>query len=104
MASVPRLDGEAGRPLVPIEGQPPDLAALPPGCASRRAAAYVRGCRDDRPPLAAVGERHGACFLRDRCAAGRTRRPFGRDKILPSRISRCIPLTRASLSRPGRRR
>ena len=33
MASVPRLDGDAGRPLVPIEGQPPDLAQLPPGCA-----------------------------------------------------------------------
>src|SRR5207237_6664147 len=33
MASVPRLDGDAGRPLVPIDGQPPDLAALPAGCA-----------------------------------------------------------------------
>ena len=32
MASVPRLDGAGGRRLVPIEGQPPDLASLPPGC------------------------------------------------------------------------
>src|ERR1044071_9492649 len=30
MASIPRLDGDTERPLVPIEGQPPDLASLPP--------------------------------------------------------------------------
>ncbi|HEY5332912.1 MAG TPA: ABC transporter ATP-binding protein, partial [Solirubrobacterales bacterium] len=30
MASVPRLDGGGGRRLLPIEGQPPDLASLPP--------------------------------------------------------------------------
>ena len=33
LASVPRLDGPAGERLVPIDGAPPDLAALPPGCA-----------------------------------------------------------------------
>ena len=62
MASVPRLDGEAGRPLVPIEGQPPDLAQLrraapSPAC---RSAATVR---ISRPPLVEVGEQHlKACF------------------------------------------
>jgi oligopeptide transport system ATP-binding protein len=40
MASVPRLDGDAERPLVPIEGQPPDLATLPPGCA------FAPRCKD----------------------------------------------------------
>ncbi|HEY9523600.1 MAG TPA: ABC transporter ATP-binding protein, partial [Thermopolyspora sp.] len=30
--SVPRLDEGGSRPLVPIEGGPPSLAALPPGC------------------------------------------------------------------------
>src|SRR4029453_1398515 len=44
MASVPRLDGEAGRPLVPIDGQPPDLANLPPGCA------FSPRCRPATPP------------------------------------------------------
>ena len=41
MASVPRLDGDGGRRLVPIEGQPPDLASLPPGCA------FAPRCRVD---------------------------------------------------------
>ena len=56
MASVPRLDGEAGRPLVPIEGQPPDLAQLPRGL--RLLAALPlrhRPCRVSRPPLVDVG-------------------------------------------------
>ena len=46
MASVPRLDQEAGSRLVPIEGSPPNLANLPPGCAfaprCRRAADICR--------------------------------------------------------------
>ncbi len=64
MASVPRLDGEAGVRLVPIEGQPPDLALLPPGCAfSPRCRAATEVCHSSRPPLVAVGERHlKACF------------------------------------------
>ncbi len=64
MASVPRLDGEAGVRLVPIEGQPPDLALLPPGCAfSPRCRAATQACHSSRPPLVAVGERHlKACF------------------------------------------
>ena len=33
MASIPRLDDEDDHRLVPIEGQPPDLANLPVGCA-----------------------------------------------------------------------
>ncbi|HJU33099.1 MAG TPA: ABC transporter ATP-binding protein [Hyphomicrobiaceae bacterium] len=64
MASVPRLDGDAGQRLVPIEGQPPDLARLPPGCAfSPRCRSVTDLCRSSRPPLVAVGERHlRACF------------------------------------------
>jgi len=64
MASVPRLDGDAGRPLVPIDGQPPDLARLPAGCAfSPRCREVGDICRTDRPPLSAAGERHlKACF------------------------------------------
>jgi oligopeptide transport system ATP-binding protein len=64
MASVPRLDQTAGRPLVPIEGQPPDLAQLPAGCAfSPRCRLVGDPCRVARPPLSRVGERHfKACF------------------------------------------
>jgi len=64
MASIPRLDGAAGQPLVPIEGQPPDLAQLPLGCAfSPRCRAATAVCQTDRPPLASAGEQHlKACF------------------------------------------
>ena len=56
MASVPRLDGDAGRPLVPIEGQPPDLAALPAGCAfAPRCQHVAERCLADRPPLVELG-------------------------------------------------
>ena len=64
MASVPRLDGDTSRRLVPIEGQPPDLSTLPEGCsfAPRCALAFER-CRQDRPVLEPVGPDHfKACF------------------------------------------
>jgi oligopeptide transport system ATP-binding protein len=62
MASVPRLDG--GRRLVPIEGQPPDLASLPPGCSfAPRCRSVIEPCRHARPELTFVADRHAkACF------------------------------------------
>ena len=64
MASAPRLDGESRRRLVPIDGQPPDLALLPPGCAfSPRCRIASDPCRVAPPPLVEVGERHfKACY------------------------------------------
>jgi oligopeptide transport system ATP-binding protein len=64
MASIPRLDGDVGQQLVPIDGQPPDLADLPQGCAfSPRCRNVTDPCRVARPPLVEVGERHlKACF------------------------------------------
>jgi oligopeptide transport system ATP-binding protein len=64
MASVPRLDGEFGRRLVPIEGQPPDLADLPPGCAfSPRCRSASAPCHVGRPPLVEFEPQHWkACF------------------------------------------
>jgi oligopeptide transport system ATP-binding protein len=64
MASVPRLDGDTSRRLVPIEGQPPDLSTLPEGCsfAPRCKLAFDR-CRRERPVLGPVGPDHlKACF------------------------------------------
>jgi oligopeptide transport system ATP-binding protein len=64
MASVPRLDADVGRPLVPIDGQPPDLARLPAGCAfSPRCRDVADICRTARPPLEPAGPHHlKACF------------------------------------------
>jgi oligopeptide transport system ATP-binding protein len=69
LASVPRLDGPAGERLVPIDGAPPDLAALPPGCAfAPRCTHALPSCLDNRPLLRDVGasprEHRHAC-LRD---------------------------------------
>jgi oligopeptide transport system ATP-binding protein len=70
LASVPRLDGPAGERLVPIDGAPPDLAALPPGCAfAPRCTRAIEVCSNTRPTLRRVGahgncEHHHAC-LRD---------------------------------------
>jgi oligopeptide transport system ATP-binding protein len=71
MASVPRLDGDTERPLVPIEGQPPDLATLPPGCAfAPRCQRAVERCRSERPPLVESAPQHqSACFFHDRLDA-----------------------------------
>jgi oligopeptide transport system ATP-binding protein len=71
MASVPRLDGDTDRPLVPIEGQPPDLASLPPGCAfAARCKDATDKCRNERPPLVEGTPGHlSACWFHDRLAA-----------------------------------
>jgi oligopeptide transport system ATP-binding protein len=73
LASVPRLGGPAGERLVPIDGAPPDLAALPPGCAfAPRCTHAVASCLETRPLLRAAGglatsEHRHAC-LRDELA------------------------------------
>jgi len=71
MLSVPRLDGDTERPLVPIEGQPPDLASLPPGCPfAPRCKDATERCLVERPPLFESGPNHfSACFYHARLAA-----------------------------------
>jgi peptide/nickel transport system ATP-binding protein len=52
-------------PLTAIEGQPPDLAAVPAGCAfAPRCGLVEPACRETRPPLAPVGPEHLAACLR----------------------------------------
>ncbi len=65
MACVPRLDGALGDRLVPIEGAPPDLSRLPPGCAfAPRCSVAAPGCLTARPGLEDVGGGHQkACFV-----------------------------------------
>ncbi len=64
LKSVPRLD-EPDREVAPIAGTPPDLAALPPGCAFYDRCSFREPrCRENAPPLEAVGEAHMArCWV-----------------------------------------
>jgi len=72
LRSVPRLDRPRQARLDPVEGQPPDLTRLGPGCAfAPRCRSAVEACTQARPALEAVGERghEAACFRRDELAA-----------------------------------
>lgn len=55
MASIPSLDGIPGRRLETIEGQPPDLADLPPGCAYAPRCPHARDlCTRQAPALRGI--------------------------------------------------
>ena len=75
LASLPRLDRRADkhRRLHRIEGQPPSLINLPPGCAFSPRCPYAEApgrCTDERPRLADVGLGHrAACFFPERVGA-----------------------------------
>jgi oligopeptide/dipeptide ABC transporter ATP-binding protein len=62
--SVPRLGTKSER-LTAIDGQPPDLATLPPGCAFAPRCLHVMDrCRREAPPAAAVADAHASrCWL-----------------------------------------
>ncbi len=66
LASVPRLDKPRGEPLVPIEGQPPDLFQLDLGCAYRPRCRWAdEACAAAVPPLETFADGHAAaCFRR----------------------------------------
>jgi len=56
MRSLPRLDSETKVKLVPIEGLPPDLIALPNGCPFyARCTHRIDRCLDEMPQLREVG-------------------------------------------------
>jgi oligopeptide/dipeptide ABC transporter ATP-binding protein len=63
LRSVPRLDEPRRARLDPIQGQPPDLTRLPPGCAFAPRCTYrVERC-GEAPPLVEVGPGHtSACW------------------------------------------
>ena len=70
--SVPRLDQPRQEKLDPIEGQPPDLINLPPGCSFRVRCRYaIDKCAEEVPPLESVGDGHvSACFVAGTLGAG----------------------------------
>ncbi len=67
LRSVPRLDLPRKAKLDPIEGQPPDLINLPPGCAFRERCRWaIDKCATDTPELVEIGGGHlSACFRAD---------------------------------------
>ena len=73
--SVPRLDSRSGSRLIPIEGEIPDPANLPPGCAFRpRCQWAVDKCASEDPPLVEAAEgQMAACWEHENV----TRTPTG---------------------------
>ena len=71
LRSVPRLDEPRRARLDPIEGQPPDLSRLPPGCAfAPRCAWRTDRCAEAVPPLSTpVTDHHTACWEDERVSA-----------------------------------
>jgi oligopeptide transport system ATP-binding protein len=65
LRSIPRLDAERHEPLKPIEGLPPNLIDLPPGCAFQpRCPFRIDRCSRDTPALNRVGETQlAACWV-----------------------------------------
>ena len=64
LTSVPRLDAKTDVRLDPIEGMPPDLVDLQPGCSFAPRCKYaIERCRQETPPLALVSDGHAsACW------------------------------------------
>jgi oligopeptide transport system ATP-binding protein len=65
LGSLPRLDEERPTRLRSIEGLPPDLIDLPPGCPFYARCTYrIDRCQRENPPLETVGPHHRvACWV-----------------------------------------
>ena len=65
LGSLPRLDEERPERLRSIDGLPPDLIDLPPGCPFyARCAWRIERCLSENPPLEALGPQHKlACWV-----------------------------------------
>jgi oligopeptide transport system ATP-binding protein len=72
LKSVPRLDEARKEKLEPIEGVPPDLVRLPPGCSFYpRCRFHVEKCLEEVPPLMLVAQDHfAACWENERVTKG----------------------------------
>ncbi|PKB83056.1 MAG: dipeptide/oligopeptide/nickel ABC transporter ATP-binding protein [SAR202 cluster bacterium Io17-Chloro-G9] len=64
LASVPKIEEDVER-LYSIEGQPPTLHDLPPGCPFADRCQYVMNkCREEYPPVVQITESHNAACWR----------------------------------------
>ncbi|GAB4582280.1 dipeptide ABC transporter ATP-binding protein [Nocardia sp. IFM 10818] len=65
LGSIPRMDGPARAPLIPIEGAPPAMHALPPGCSfAPRCPIAIDDCHAAEPPLQDTDPGHRAACIR----------------------------------------
>ena len=65
LGSIPRMDGPARTPLIPIIGAPPAMHALPPGCPfAARCPVAIDDCRAAEPPLQDIAPGHRAACIR----------------------------------------
>ena len=67
LKSIPRLDVEEKRRLIPIKGSPPDLVKPPQGCPFAARCPYAMEiCRIERPPFYKIDDGHEAmCWILD---------------------------------------
>jgi len=65
LKSIPRMDMKRSQRLEPIEGLPPDLINLPPGCPFAPRCKYrIDRCTQEKPPLKEVAPGHEiACWV-----------------------------------------
>ncbi|MFQ6394857.1 dipeptide ABC transporter ATP-binding protein [Nocardia sp. KC 131] len=65
LGSIPRIDGPARRPLIPIVGAPPAMHSLPPGCSfAPRCPIAIDDCLAAEPPLEKTNPGHSAACIR----------------------------------------
>jgi oligopeptide/dipeptide ABC transporter ATP-binding protein len=80
--SIPRLQGDASQPLVPIGGQPPSMLNPPAGCAFHPRCKFARasaGCAETIPPLEVGPKGHPVACLRAADVASATVPDTGAD-------------------------
>jgi peptide/nickel transport system ATP-binding protein len=84
LGSIPRLDAGRGQPLTPIEGVPPSLVALPPGCPFvTRCPVRIDECSRVEPGLDPVAPAHrAACHRADEIVSGR----LDRQSVFPAKV------------------
>ncbi|CAN5626157.1 ABC transporter ATP-binding protein [soil metagenome] len=85
--SIPRIEDERGVRLLPIKGQPPNLARMPSGCKfSPRCPYAFDRCFEEEPPL--IGQDSGQtvrCWLYDEDQPGESERiELKREQAVPS--------------------
>jgi oligopeptide transport system ATP-binding protein len=78
LGSLPRLDEDRPEQLRSIEGLPPDLINLPPGCPFYDRCNYrIDICAQEMPPLKTVGVNHKvACHVDVTTAQPTTENPY----------------------------
>lgn len=93
LGSIPRMDGPARAPLIPIVGAPPAMHALPPGCSfAPRCPVSIDECRAAEPPLERTGPGHSAaCIRTSEVGSAELFEAYRRDITEPERVADTEP-------------